>query len=130
MYRRKLIFWSACTGMLLFGTSIIALGSIAPDLTGKLNLDEISSGTLFSIMPIGILAGSMLFGPIADRFGYKFLLAFSCMMLFVGFEGLAFAPSVSIIKIFVFWQASAEVLSMGQPMHLWQISAKIIKVRT
>jgi MFS family permease len=77
MYRRKLIFWSACAGMLLFGTSIIALGSIAPDLTGKLNLDEISSGTLFSIMPIGILAGSMLFGPIADRFGYKFLLAFS-----------------------------------------------------
>lgn len=88
--------------MLLFGTSIIALGSIAPDLAGKLNLDEISSGALFSIMPIGILAGSLLFGPIADRFGYKFLLAISCMMLFGGFEGLAFAPSVGIIKIFVF----------------------------
>lgn len=102
MYKKRLIFWSACAGMLMFGTSIISLGSIAPDLAGKLNLDEVSSGTLFSILPFGILAGSLLFGPIADRFGYKFLLAISCMLLFGGFEGLALAPSVSIIKIFVF----------------------------
>ena len=55
MYNKKMVFWSACLGMLLFGIALITLGSIAPDLKEKLLLNDIAAGTLFSILPLGIL---------------------------------------------------------------------------
>ncbi len=101
MYNKRLVFWAACIGMLFFGVALITLGSVVPDLREKLKIDEVSSGTLFTILPFGILAGSLLFGPIVDRYGYKILLAVSCLLLFFGFEGIAFAPSQNLIRIFV-----------------------------
>ncbi len=88
--------------MLLFGIVFITLGSIAPDLKVKLNLNEIESGTLFSILPFGVLVGSLLFGPVVDRFGYRILLATSCIFIFAGFEGIAFLSSKEFIKIWIF----------------------------
>ncbi|MCJ7446878.1 MAG: MFS transporter [Bacteroidales bacterium] len=102
MYKKRLVFWSACIGMLLFGIGLITLGSIAPDLKVKLQLSEISSGALFSILPFGILTGSLLFGPVVDKYGYKILMAVSCVLLFAGFEGIAYAQSAGVLKIFVF----------------------------
>ncbi|MCX6253144.1 MAG: MFS transporter [Bacteroidia bacterium] len=102
MYKKRVVFWAACTGMLLFGICLITLGSVASDLREKLQLDEISSGTLFSILPIGILTGSLVFGPIVDKFGYKILLAISCVFMFAGFEGIAYAPSTGLLKICIY----------------------------
>jgi len=102
MYRKKLVFWSACTGMLLFGISLITLGSVAPDLKEKLGLTEIASGTLFSILPLGILAGSLIFGPVADRYGYKILMWISCLLLAAGFEGIAWSQDAGLLRIFIF----------------------------
>ncbi len=102
MYKKRIVFWSACAGMLLFGICLITLGSVATHLREKLQLDEISAGTLFSILPLGILTGSLFFGPIADKYGYKILLSVCCVFMFAGFEGIAFAPSTSILKIFIF----------------------------
>ncbi|MFZ0282952.1 MAG: MFS transporter [Bacteroidales bacterium] len=102
MYRKKLIFWSACAGMLLFGVSLITLGSVAPDLKLKLGLTEISSGTLFSILPFGILVGSLIFGPVVDRFGYRMLLSVSCILMAMGFEGIAWSAETGLMKVFIF----------------------------
>jgi MFS family permease len=102
MYRRKLVFWSACLGIFLFGIGLISIGSLAPDLKMKFNLDEIASGTLFSILPFGILAGSLLFGPIVDRYGYKILLSVSCFLLATGFEGIAFSEGTTLLKVCIF----------------------------
>jgi len=101
MYNKRVIFWAACAGMLLFGICMITLGSVASDLREKLQLNEIASGTLFSILPVGIIAGSFLFGPIADKYGYKILLAISSIFLFAGFEGLAYTLSYDLLKIFI-----------------------------
>src|SRR5512138_3334823 len=101
MYNRKIIFGAACLGMLLFGIALITLGAVAPDLRDKLKLDDISAGMLFSILPFGILAGSLLFGPIADRYGYRIMLSLSCLLLFAGFEGIAYAPSKELLIVFV-----------------------------
>ena len=101
MFNRKVVFWSACAGMLLFGICIITLGSVVADLRVKLNLDEISSGTLFSILPIGIIAGSVLFGPIADRNGYRSLLAVSALIMAAGFFGIAYTQSVFMLKFYI-----------------------------
>jgi fucose permease len=103
MFNRKWVFWSACAGMLLFGIGLITLGSVVGDLKAKFNLDDISSGTLFSILPFGILMGSLLFGPICDKYGYKLLLSISCMLMFIGFEGIAFAPDPGVLQISIFF---------------------------
>ncbi len=102
MYNKRLVFWAACIGILLFGMGLITLGSVVPNLREKFNLDEISSGTLFSILPFGILTGSLLFGPFCDKYGYKILLSLSCASMFAGFEGIAFAPSEGILKVCIF----------------------------
>lgn len=102
MQKKRLVFWSACTGMLLFGICLTTLGSVAPDLKDKLAINEISAGTLFSILPLGILAGSLIFGPIADRYGYKILISVSCILLSAGFEGVAWSNEVGWLKAFIF----------------------------
>jgi fucose permease len=101
-FNRHLVFWSACLGMLLFGVGLIMLGSVLPDLREKLSLDAVEAGTLFSILPIGIIAGSLLFGPVCDRYGYRALLVVSSLLMFAGFEGLAFAGKVGFLTASVF----------------------------
>jgi MFS family permease len=102
MYKKRLVFWAAFIGILLFGMGLITLGSVVPNLREKFHLDEISSGTLFSILPFGILVGSLLFGPFCDKYGYKILLSISCICMAAGFEGIAYAPSLSLLKICIF----------------------------
>ena len=103
MYNTRLVFYSACIGMLLFGSGLITLGAVAPELKEKFQLDDISSGTLFSILPLGILAGSLLFGPLCDRYGYRILLGISSLLMFAGFEGIAFSRSLGVLKICIFF---------------------------
>jgi len=100
-YSRKPVFWSACLGMLLFGIGLLTLGSVLPDLMIKHSLDAVEAGTLFSIMPLGIIGGSLLFGPVCDRYGYKPLLVISSLLMFTGFEGLALAGTTGLLIISV-----------------------------
>lgn len=102
MYSKRVIFWSSCAGMLLFGIVLITLGSVIPDLRAKTGMDEVSSGALFSVMQFGILAGSMIFGPVVDKYSYKALLSLSCAAMFAGFLGIALAHSGGILKLYGF----------------------------
>ena len=96
------VFFAACAGMLLFGVSLITLGSVATTLKTKFLLDGIAAGTLFSILPFGILTGSLIFGPVCDRYGYRFLLIIACIAMFAGFEGIAHAHSLTLLKACIF----------------------------
>ncbi len=102
MSHHRSVFLSAYLGMLLFGISLITLGSVAPGLKEKFSLDAISFGTLFSILPFGILSGSLFFGPIADRYGFKIIFLLAGLSTFIGFEGIAYAHSLTILKASVF----------------------------
>ncbi len=101
-YNRQLVFWSACLGMLIFGIGFITLGAILPDLRLRHSLSAVEAGTLFSILPIGTIAGSLLFGPVCDRYGYRMLLSVSALLMFAGFEGLAFTHTGWILIMAVF----------------------------
>ena len=101
VFNRKPVFWSAYLGMLLFGIGLLTLGSVLPDLMSKHSLDAVGAGTLFSIMPLGIIGGSLLFGPVCDRYGYKPLLVISSLLMFAGFEGLALTNTTGLLTISV-----------------------------
>ena len=58
MNKNQVAFTAACAGMFLFGITLITLGSVATDLKLKFQLNGVAAGTLFSILPFGILTGS------------------------------------------------------------------------
>jgi fucose permease len=83
--------------MLLFGIVLTALGSVLPSVTERFQLARTSAGTLLSLMSIAILAASVLFGPIVDRYGYRGMLAGAVALVLLGLEGIAFAPSHALL---------------------------------
>ncbi len=93
MFNRKLVFAAACLGMAAFGIVLMTLGSILPSLIDRFALDKTQAGLLVSLQLAAILVGSLLMGPVADRYGFKAMLAGSCALALVGLEGIAFAPS-------------------------------------
>ena len=102
MFNKKLVFITACLGMLFFGITLITLGSLATALQTKFTLDAVDSGTIFSILPFGILTGSFIFGPVGDRYGSRILLAVACVGMFLGFQAIAFADSLGLLKAAIF----------------------------
>ncbi|MEP7373715.1 MAG: MFS transporter [Chitinophagaceae bacterium] len=103
MYKRSRVFAAACIALFLFGMTLITLGSILPSLTTKFESHGLNKGILVSILPIGILTGSLVFGPFVDRYGYKLLLIISVLISAVSLEGLAFTDSVSLLYVCIFF---------------------------
>ena len=102
MYKRNQVFAAACIGLLLFGIMLITLGSILPSLVLKFHLNEITSGKLAAILSISIIAGSLVFGPVADRYGYKMMFIIATLLMIIAFQGLAFATSFIILQVSIF----------------------------
>jgi fucose permease len=102
MYNKKLVFAAACVDILVFGVGVISLGSILPFLTEKFTLDDLSKGTLASLLPLGILTGSLVFGPVVDKYSYKNLLSLSILLNILGFELIAFANSFFFLGLAFF----------------------------
>jgi len=102
MYNRRLVFIAACLSMLLFGIELTTLGAVLPSLIERFGIDNAYAGSLFTLMSFGILVGSLLFGPVVDRYGYKSLLAVSALLTLAGLEGIAFAPSLAWLKLAIF----------------------------
>lgn len=97
-YHKNLVFTAACIGMCFFGVSVITLGAILPSLVTKLDLSRLQTTALVTFLPIGMLTGSLIFGPIVDRFGHKALLVPSCVIVLLGMEGLAFFESIPLLQ--------------------------------
>ena len=97
-YRKSFVFAAACLGMLMFGVSLLTMGSLLPSITARFQLDGIASGALVSLLPFGLLAGSMVFGPVADRFGYKRLLIANALLVIAGLGALAVAPTIGVLR--------------------------------
>ncbi len=88
--------------MLLFGIVMLTLGSTLPDIMRKFDLDDLGAGSLASLLPTGILLGSLIFGPIVDRFSYKYLLVISSLAVMIGMFGIAAAPGLLFLQISFF----------------------------
>ena len=102
-YHFAKVFTAACLGMLLFGIVMISLGSVLPELMAKYGLDEVQAGSLATVLPLGILAGSLAFGPIVDGYSYRGLMIWSALLILVGLEGIAYADDILLLIISLFF---------------------------
>lgn len=95
---QKKVFAAACICLSFFGIAIVTLGSVLPALIEKFKLDQVGAGFITTILPAGILAGSLIFGPIVDKFGYRLLLIISTFAIIAGIEGVAFANNLTVLQ--------------------------------
>ena len=99
MTNRRTLFAIACLGMLAFGIVLTTLGAVLPSVIPRFGLDTTAAGALLLLMSFGILVGSVVFGPMVDRYGYKGMLLSSATLIVVGLEGIALAPSVAWLRV-------------------------------
>jgi fucose permease len=94
MRSRRAVFVCACLALLSFGIVIAMLGSVLPSLLARFGIDKTAGGVLFILMNLGIVAGSIVFGPVVDQRGYKALMLAAAALLLLSLEGIAFAPTI------------------------------------
>ena len=104
MTNRRTLFAIACLGLLTFGIVFTTLGAVLPEVTARFGIGKTAAGSLLTLSTFGVVLGSLVFGPIVDRWGYKEMLVFGTAVVIVGLEGIAFAPSL-------FWLRAAVLVS-------------------
>src|SRR5215471_15679955 len=103
--RPRLLFVSACAGILVFGIVLAILGAVfgLPAMRSRLQVSLAQQGMMFLLLYLGIFAGSIVVGPLIDHLGNKAnLLASSlivalAMVLFAGAHSLATASIAAIL---------------------------------
>jgi MFS transporter, FHS family, glucose/mannose:H+ symporter len=98
MTSRRMLFVCACLGLLTFGVALTTLGAVLPSVIERFGIDKAAAGTLFLLLTFGILTGTMVFGPIVDRYGYKWMLVTATGLVVLGLEGIAFAGSLTLLR--------------------------------
>ena len=92
-YKTNQVFVAACAGLAFFGVAMLSLGPIL----GQLNAKVEGATALPATMSVGIILGTVLFGPVVDRFGYKWLLISGSLLSLIGLEGLANAAEIDLL---------------------------------
>ena len=121
----RLLFVAACAGMLLFGMAMLSLGTVNTFLVHRFKLDALGVASLAGLLPFGILAGSLIFGPVVDRFGYKIPLTISAFCVLTAFETIAMALSfLAVQAAFFFVGLGGGVLNGGTNALVADISGE------
>jgi fucose permease len=99
--QNRFLFALSCLGMLTFGIVLTTLGAVLPSVIERFGIDKAAAGALLVLLSFGILVGSLVFGPFVDRYGYKEILLLAFGLILVGLEGIAFAGSMTGLRIAV-----------------------------
>ena len=91
-YNKNSVFTACCAGLAFFGVTMLALGPVLSHLGEGAN-------ALPATLSIGIIIGTVLFGPVMDRFGYKWLLITGSVLALSGIQGLANLTEMSLLHI-------------------------------
>ena len=97
----------ACAGMFVFGLVMAVLGAVLPGLFDKIGFDKAAAGDLFLVMNFAMLAMTLLFGPLVDRFGFKAFLVLCSILVAAAFGLLTLASTYTLVVV------AAIVLGFG-----------------
>lgn len=105
--RPRLLFLSACAGILVFGIVFAILGTVfgLPAMRARLQITFAQQGTLFLLLYLGILLASLVIGPLIDHLGNKANLFGSSLVVVLAMVSFASAHS--------FATASAAAILLG-----------------
>lgn len=105
--RPKLLFISACAGMLVFGIVVAILGTVfgMPEMRVRLHASLAQQGDMFFLLYLGIFISSLAVGPLIDHIGNKYNLVASSVLVMIAMVWFALAGSVA--------SASAAAILLG-----------------
>jgi len=89
----------AALGMVCVGIVLTTLGATLPLMSDRFAIDGEVAGSLLALVSFGFLVGSLTFGPIVDRNGYKALLVWSFAASAAALAIVAFAPSMLLLRL-------------------------------
>ena len=92
VYNKNLVFIACCAELAFFGVAMLALGPILSHLGEGAN-------ALPSTLSIGIIIGTIVFGPVVDKFGYKGLLITGSALSLLGIQGLACLTAMPLLRL-------------------------------
>ncbi|HUK46396.1 MAG TPA: MFS transporter [Terriglobales bacterium] len=103
--RPRLLFVSACAGILVFGIILAILGTVfgLPAMRARVQVTLAQQGTLFLLLYLGIFLASLVVGPVIDHLGSKANLLGSsliiavAMIFFAGAHSFASASAAAIL---------------------------------
>jgi MFS transporter, FHS family, glucose/mannose:H+ symporter len=103
--RPRLLFFSACAGILVFGIVLAILGAVfgLPAMRSRLQVNLAEQGTMLLLLYLGIFVGSLLVGPLIDHMGNKAnllassLIVASAMVFFAGARSFGTASIAAIL---------------------------------
>ncbi len=85
------------------GFNDLALGYVAPAVIATLHVSAAALGPAFAVLGIGNVAGALLYGPIADRFGRKPAIIIAMLASTPFVFAMAAAPSVWVLAVLQFF---------------------------
>ena len=105
--RPRLLFLSACAGILVFGIVLAVLGTVfgLPAMRDRLGVNLAQQGDLFLLLFAGVCFATVAVGPLIDRFGNKAVLLVSALLVTLAL--VEFAAAHSMLS------ASIAALSIG-----------------
>ena len=107
--RPRLLFVSACVGILVFGIVLAILGTVfgLPAMHERMQVTLAQQGTLILLLYLGIFVSSVVVGPLIDHLGNKVNLLASALIVALAMVFFAEARSFSSASI------AAVLLGLG-----------------
>lgn len=100
-YRKKTVVASVA-GLTLEGMDIMFISFAMSMIIAQFHIDMVSGGLISSITNIGMLAGGMLFGILADKFGRVRVFTYTILLFAIGTALTGLAQNIDQVYLFRF----------------------------
>ncbi|MFW5753426.1 MAG: MFS transporter [Marinilabiliaceae bacterium] len=102
MEKRTIQFLLAGLVMMLFGITMMVVGTINNYLTITFDVGKAFIGLCASVLAAGVFVGQFSFGPVVDRHGYKPVMLAGVVLVTMGLSGIIVSYVVWVIPVFFF----------------------------